>query len=134
MRSLIKQALTWSVFIVCIAFILRMLLMAYAWRFSPPPVIDHVPYGYEVGRVARAIAAGEGFSSPLRMVDTGPTVWFTPIYPYFVAGIFKIWGIYSEMSLVIVQTLNCAFASLTIIPIYGIAKRAFGEGVAVGAA
>ncbi len=133
MQSLIKKALTWSVFIVSIAFILRMLLMAYAWRFSPTPVIDHVPYGYEVGRVARAIAAGEGFSSPLRMVDTGPTIWFTPIYPYLLAGIFKLWGIYSDKSHIIIETLNCAFSALTIIPIYYCAKRTFGQGVAVAA-
>ena len=68
------------------------------------------------------------------MFDTGPTVWFTPIYPYFVAGIFKIWGIYSFHSHIAVQVFNCAFASLTIIPIYGIAKGTFGERVAIGAA
>jgi 4-amino-4-deoxy-L-arabinose transferase-like glycosyltransferase len=67
-------------------------------------------------------------------VITGPTVWFTPIYPYFVAGIFKIWGIYTAMSRIIIQTLNCAFAALTIIPIYSITKRTFGEGAAIGAA
>jgi hypothetical protein len=97
------------------------------------PVRSNQPYGYELGRVARAIAAGEGFSSPLRLLDTGPTVWFTPIYPYLVAGIFKVWGIYSFMSEIIIQTLNCAFAALTIIPIHGIAKRTFGVGVAIGA-
>src|ERR1019366_1388272 len=74
------------------------------------------------------------FSSPLRVVETGPTAWFTPLYPYFVAGIFKVCGIYSDMSRIILPTLNCAFAALTIIPIHGIAKRTFGEGVAVGAA
>src|SRR4029077_4624414 len=47
---------------------------------------------------------------------------------------FKLWGIYSDMSRIIIQTLNCAFTALTIIPIHGIAKRTFGEGVATGAA
>ena len=98
------------------------------------PVKLNLPFGYELGRVARAIAAGQGFSSPLRMVDTGPTVWFTPIFPYLVAGIFKILGIYSVMSEIVIQTLNCAFSALTIIPIYGIAKRTFGKASAIGAA
>jgi 4-amino-4-deoxy-L-arabinose transferase-like glycosyltransferase len=84
--------------------------------------------------VAGAIAAGKGFSSPIGVLDTGPTAWFTPIFPYLVAGIFKIWGTYSHMSRIIIQVLSCAFASLTIIPIYGIAKRTFGKGVAIGAA
>jgi hypothetical protein len=94
----------------------------------------NLPYGLELGRVARAIAAGEGFSSPLLIADSGPTAWFTPIYPYLVAGIFKLWGIYSAASHIIIQTMNCAFAALTIIPIHSIAKRTFGKGVATVAA
>jgi len=133
MRQLSKRLLFSPVFIVGFAFFIRMLLLYHGWKTAPVPVRDFVPYGYELGRVARAIAAGEGFSSPLRMVDTGPTIWFTPIYPYLVGGIFKIWGIYTDLSRIIIQTLNYAFAALTIIPIYSIAKRTFGEAVAVGA-
>ncbi|MGH9681764.1 MAG: hypothetical protein ACRD4Y_17595, partial [Candidatus Acidiferrales bacterium] len=109
------------------------LLLFHGWMNTPTPVKAIVPYGYELGRVARAIALGLGFSSPLRMVDTGPTVWFTPIYPYLVAGIFKTWGVYTDLSRVIIQTLNYAFAALTIVPIYSIGKRTFGENVAVAA-
>src|ERR1700731_1084808 len=129
----LKRLLCSPVFITAFAYVVRILILFYGWGYTRPPVNDHVPYGYELGRVARAIAAGEGFSSPLRDLDTGPTAWFTPIYPYLVAGIFKVWGIYSDMSRIIIATLNCAFAALTIIPIHAIAKRTFGEGVAVGA-
>ena len=81
----------------------------------------------------RAPSPRAGIFFSLRMVNSGPTVWFTPIYPYLVAAIFKIWGTYSDLSHMIIQTLNLAFASLTIIPIYSIARRTFGEAVAVGA-
>ncbi len=134
MKLSLKRILGSAVFITCFAFALRMLLMYLESLSAPAPVRANLPYGYELGRVARAIAAGEGFSSPLDKINSGPTAWFTPIFPYFVAGIFKIWGIYSETSRVILQTLNCVFAALTIIPIYGIAKRTFGQGVAIGAA
>jgi hypothetical protein len=133
MSKLLKRLLYSPAFIVVFAFLARMLLLYHAWKVAPVAVKDFLPYGYELGRVARAIAAGQGFSSPLRMVDSGPTVWFTPIYPYLVAGIFKIWGTYTDLSRMIIQTLNYAFASLTIIPIYGIARRTFGQTVAVGA-
>src|ERR1700704_5309221 len=129
----IKRLLTSPAFIALFAFGARMLVLAYIWESSQAPVKAFLPYGYELGRVARSIAAGKGFSSPLRLVDTGPTAWFTPIYPYLVAAIFKMWGIYSDMSRVIIATLNCGFAALTIGPIYSIAKRSFGEGVACGA-
>jgi hypothetical protein len=134
MKYFFKRLLSSPVFIVAFAFSLRLVVMWWGWRQTPTPVKPNLPYGFELGRVARAIAAGEGFSSPLRDMDTGPTAWFTPIYPYFVAGIFKIWGIYSETSRFVIAAMNCLFAALTIFPIYGAAKRIFGAGVAVGAA
>ena len=134
MKSNLKRVLGSSVFIAGFAFVLRVLLIYLGSRTGPKPVRADLPYGLELGRVARAIAAGEGFSSPLLIADSGPTAWFTPIYPYLVAGIFKLWGIYSATSHVIIQTMNCAFAALTIIPIHGIAKRTFGKHAAVGAA
>ena len=134
MKPQLKRLLCSTVFITGFAFAVRILLCYISARLSPNPARINLPYGVELGRVARAIAAGEGFSSPIRELDTGPTAWFTPIYPYLIGGIFKIWGIYTDMSRFIIQTLNCAFAALTIIPIYSISKKTFGEGVAVGAA
>ena len=98
MTAQFKRLLSYPVFIVLFAFVARMAdssICPTCGDATPNPVRAFLPYGYELGRVARAIAAGQGFSSPLRFVDTGPTAWFTPIYPYLIAGIFKIWGIFS---------------------------------------
>ncbi len=133
MRRVLIRPLTSPMFLVVIAFAARLALLYHTWLVAPVPV-RLFEYGNELGRVARAIAAGEGFSSPLRMVDSGPTIWFTPIYPYLVAGIFKIWGIYSDASRVVIQASNCAFAALTVIPIYYAARRSFGKTAAVVAA
>jgi 4-amino-4-deoxy-L-arabinose transferase-like glycosyltransferase len=134
MKSHFRRILSSPVFITAFAFALRMIVSYVGSRTSQTPVQRGLPFGFELCHVAKAIAAGQGFSSPLRMVDTGPTIWFTPIYPYLIAGIFKIWGIYTDTSRIIIQTMNCAFASLTIIPIHAIAKRTFGEGAAVASA
>jgi hypothetical protein len=134
MKNQLKRLLSNPVFITLFAFALRMLILAYFWREARSPAKAFIAYGYEVGRIARAIAAGQGFSSPLRLVDSGPSAWFTPIYPYLVAGIFKIWGIFSDESRLIIEALNCAFAALTVIPIYEVAQRTFRKSVAVGAA
>src|ERR1700688_172749 len=123
MVAQLKRLLTYPVFIVLFAFAAHMLILSYMWHGERIPVNAFLPYGYELGRVASAIAAGRGFSSPLRFFDTGPTAWFTPIYPYLVAGIFKIWGIFSFESRLIIETLNCVFAALTVLPIYGMAQR-----------
>lgn len=134
MQSKLKRLVSSPVAIFAFAYVFRIMILFCVWRYTRPAVSDNLPYGYELGRVARAIALGKGFSSPLRELETGPTAWFTPIYPYMVAAIFKIWGVYSDLSHIIIEILNCAFASLTIIPIYSIAKRTFGNAPAVGAA
>src|SRR5580704_2727507 len=134
MAAQLKRLLSNPVFIVLFAFAAHMAILTYMWETTLTPVKSFIPYGYELGRVASAIAAGQGFSSPLRFLDSGPTAWFTPIYPYLIAGIFKIWGIFTFKSRLIIETSNCAFAALTVIPIYGIARRTIGSGLAVGAA
>src|SRR5579872_866655 len=98
MRRFLIRALTSPVFIVGVAFALRMLILYVGSKSGPVPVRENLPFGYELGAVARSIAAGKGFSSPIRNLESGPTVWFTPIFPYLVAGIFKVLGIYSEAS------------------------------------
>ena len=134
MKSRLKLVLASPVFITGFAFAVRMLIGYLSARATPVPARPNLPYGFELGHVAAAIAEGRGFSSPLRMVQTGSTAWLTPIYPYLVAGIFKLFGVYSNLSHTIIVIMNCAFASLTIIPIHGIATRTFGKGVAVAAA
>jgi 4-amino-4-deoxy-L-arabinose transferase-like glycosyltransferase len=125
---------TSTVFIVGVAFAFRMFLLYSGELLAPVPIRNTLPNANELELIARAIAAGRGFSSPLNGMDTGPTAWFTPIYPYLVAGIFRVWGISTATSRIVLETLNCAFVSLTIIPIFEIARRSFGKRTAFVAA
>jgi hypothetical protein len=84
------------------------------------------PYGYEAGRIAESIASGRGFSSPLGSVQTGATAWLCPIFPCLMAAVFRVCGIFTLTSLLVIQILNCAFVSLTVFPIHAIARRSFG--------
>lgn len=102
----------------------------FAWRHG----FETGPYAYEAGRVAESIASGRGFSSPLALVRTGPTAWLCPIFPYIMAAVFRACGIFTLKSLAVIQTLNCLFASLTVFPIYAIARKSFGTGIALCAA
>jgi Dolichyl-phosphate-mannose-protein mannosyltransferase len=114
---------TW--FIVLFAFALR---MAYL-RPSLVPYPGSSQFGVETGAVAAAIASGRGFSSPLPKIQTGPTAWLTPAYPYLLAGIFKLFGIFTYKSLVWSRVLNIAFSALTCWPIYTTGRMAFGRSV-----
>jgi hypothetical protein len=105
----------------------RGLALYLAWRRG----VENGPYAFEAGRIAESIASGRGFSSPLATVQTGATAWLCPVFPCLMAGVFRVWGIFSLKSLAMIQILNCIFASLTIFPIYAIAKRSFDLVIAV---
>ncbi len=124
-----RRSLFW---IVVVALALRLAVMAFVYSERTDPFRDHWRCGGEAGRIARAIAEGKGFSNPL-FADTGPTSWLAPVYPYFLAGIFKIFGVYSVASTIVALSIDCLFSALTCIPIYLIAKESFGESAALWA-
>jgi 4-amino-4-deoxy-L-arabinose transferase-like glycosyltransferase len=117
---------------VLVALVLRLVAVAFLYHGQLNPRRDHWPFGYETGRIARAIDSGRGFSDPIN-VGGGPTAWMTPLYPYLVAGVFKFAGIYSEASAVIVLSLNALFSALTCLPVFLMARISFGQKTAVWA-
>lgn len=117
---------------VLAAFAVRMAVMPFLIGEQLSPERDHWQFGYEAGRIAKSIVQGHGFSSPL-FSNTGPTAWMTPVYPYIVAGFFKVFGLYTLASAVALLTFNALVSALTSIPIFLIAKRTFGDRAAKGA-
>jgi len=117
---------------VVVALVLRLAVMSFLYPERTDPARDHWRCGGEAGRIARSIVQGEGFSNPL-FGKTGPTSWLAPVYPYLLAGIFKIFGVYSDASAIAALALDCLFSALTCLPIYFIAKKHFGEDAAVWA-
>jgi 4-amino-4-deoxy-L-arabinose transferase-like glycosyltransferase len=109
-------------FIALFAFGVRLVTLCFIGRHESVTG----PYGYEAGRIAESIASGRGFGSPLGSVQTGATAWLCPIFPYLMAAVFRVCGIFTLTSLLVIQILNCAFASLTVFPIHAIARRSFG--------
>jgi 4-amino-4-deoxy-L-arabinose transferase-like glycosyltransferase len=87
-------------------------------------------FGFEMGRIGRSLAQGQGFSSPFNET-TGPTAWEPPLYPFLIACVFRVFGIYSRTSALVLLSLNSIFSALTCIPIFLIAKKCFDERVAV---
>ena len=93
------------------------------------PARDHWVFGWETGRIARSLALGRGFGSPL-FGWTGPTAWMAPIYPGLLAGVFRVFGIYSKTSAFVILGFNCLFAALTCIPLHWMASRMFDRRTA----
>jgi 4-amino-4-deoxy-L-arabinose transferase-like glycosyltransferase len=128
----LKQPRRWHhsiLFIVLVAFLLRLAVITIGHTYRITPRRDHFQYGWEMGRLARSIATGQGFSSPTDL-PTGPSAWAPPLYPYILAGVFRIFGVYSATSAWVILTFNSVFGALTCLTLYQIAGRMYGTAVA----
>jgi 4-amino-4-deoxy-L-arabinose transferase-like glycosyltransferase len=133
MKNGLPRAATSLLLIVLVAVGAR---WGFAWsreRQIPAKVLSIVPFQTETGHIAYSIASGNGFSSPFQK-DSGPTAWLSPVYPCLLAGIFKVFGIYTIQSFQAALFLNIVFSSATCVPIFFAGKRILGLGVASAAA
>ena len=116
--------------LVVLSFVLQVAAIGIARQYRTRPGEDHFAFGWEMGRVARSIASGQGFSNPYGD-NTGPTAWEPPLYPYLMGGVFKLFGIYTYASAWVLLSINSLFSALTCIPIYLIARKTFDERIAL---
>jgi 4-amino-4-deoxy-L-arabinose transferase-like glycosyltransferase len=129
-----RPALRHSIyFIVLIALLLRLAVITIGHTYRITPRGDHFQFAWEVGRIARSIATGQGFSSPTDL-PSGPTAWMPPVYTYILAGVFKLFGVYSATSAWVILAFNSVFAALTCLTIYRIGEKIYGTSVARAAA
>ncbi len=116
--------------ITLVALALRLVAVGFLYKDTWNDFRDHLLFGFEIGRIARSLAMGHGYGNPM-LPETGPTAWMTPVYPYLLAGVFRIFGIYSRNSALVILSFNALCSALTCIPIFLMAQRSFGRSVAV---
>jgi 4-amino-4-deoxy-L-arabinose transferase-like glycosyltransferase len=110
---------------VLVALAIRLAVIPFTYHeWMDPFVLEHWAFGL----IARSIASGHGFGSPL--ADTGLSALLPPVYSYLLAGIFKVFGIETRASVLAALSLNSLFSALTCIPVFLLARQAFGQRVA----
>ncbi len=112
----------WPIFWVALVVRIAYVLLAHMYRIRP--YLDHFSFGWEMGRIARALATGYGFADPFHG-HTGPTTWVGPAYPLIIAGIFKFFGIYTALSAFVLIVINCVLNALMVRTTWEIAQRCF---------
>ena len=122
----IPKSLLW---LVAVSFVLQVAMIGMFGEYRTRPQEEHFAFGWEMGRVARSIATGQGFSNPYGG-NTGPTAWEPPLYPYLIAGVFKLFGVYTYASAWALLTINSVFSAITTLPVFLIGRKVFGERVA----
>jgi hypothetical protein len=120
-----------------VAFAVRVLYMTLAHTYRIRVSEDHFQFGWEAGRIARALVTGYGYSDPFAnafLAHTGPTAWLPPLYPLLLAAIFRIFGVFTPASAWVLFTIQSAFSAATALATWEIAARTFSRRVALWSA
>jgi hypothetical protein len=117
--------------------IIRVLYMTLAHTYRIRPAEDHFQFGFEAGRIARALVTGYGYSDPFASIwlaHTGPTAWLPPLYPLLLAGIFRCFGVYTPTSAWVLFAFQSVLSAATALAVWEIAARCFDRKVALWSA
>jgi 4-amino-4-deoxy-L-arabinose transferase-like glycosyltransferase len=120
-----------------IGFVVRVLYITLAHTYRIRPAEDHFQFGWEGGRIARALVTGYGYADPFSNVwaaHTGPTAWLPPLYPLLLAGIFRLFGVFTPASAWVLFAIQSAFSAATAVAVWEIAIRCFSRRVALWSA
>jgi 4-amino-4-deoxy-L-arabinose transferase-like glycosyltransferase len=127
-----KRIAASPLFIFAAAFASRILGAAYILSAYSGPQLLYVRN--EPSHVAASLASGLGFSSPYANVPIAPTAQQPPLYPWILAGIFKVFGIYTVESAWTAVVINVLAGAATAVLLYYVGRLHFGETVGILAA
>ncbi len=119
-----------------VAFLVRLAYMTLARTWRVRPFEDHFGFGYEAGRIARALVTGYGYADPFAnafAAHTGPTAWLPPLYPLLMAGVFRAFGVYSPGAAWVLLAINCVLSGLTAMAVWELGTRIAGRKVGLWA-
>jgi len=120
-----------------VGFAVRVLYMTLAHTYRIRGYEDHFQFGWEAGRIARALVTGHGYADPFANVwlaHSGPTAWLPPLYPLLLAGIFRVFGVFTPASARVLFTVQSAVSAATALAVWEIGARCFNRKVALWAA
>src|ERR1700678_620837 len=116
-----------AAFFTALAVRLVYITVSHAYRVTN--IENHFRFGYEMGRIAQALATGRGYADPFHG-HTGPTAWIAPLYPLLLGGVFKVFGVYTNLSGWVILAIDSLFNALMIPLMWEIGVRCFDTRVA----
>lgn len=115
-----------AVLIVGVAFRILLISSVLKWIGTPGNHFE----GNEASHIAAHLVRGDGFASPFTDLPI-PTAQQPPLYPLFMAGIFKLFGAFSTTSLYLILAVNCVIGGLTAFFLHQVGMKYFSPQVAV---
>jgi 4-amino-4-deoxy-L-arabinose transferase-like glycosyltransferase len=95
------------------------------FHFSAPPLGEFYFWAGESGSIASSIVQGKGFANPYPQMETGPSAWAPPLYPYLLAAVFRVAGIRTAAAAYLGIVLQCLLYAGTLWLLYRIVQHTF---------
>ncbi len=108
-----------------LAVVLRVaaMLALSSWNFDSTS--NHWAAGWETGRIANSLAAGQGYVLNVGRgwTEVAPSAWLAPLYPTLVAGVFAVLGSFTKASLIVVLLFQILCDAGTCLQLTRIGRR-----------
>ena len=98
-----------AILLVGVAFRILLIPSVLKWIGTPGNPFQ----GNEASHIAAHLVHGDGFASPFTDLAI-PTAQQPPLYPFLMAGIFKLFGAFSRISLYLILAANSFAGGLTV--------------------
>jgi len=122
-----RQEGRWLLSLMALAFLLRLALIVGFETYRLPEEDDHLKFAAEYGRIARAIAVGQGYACPYELDKGGPTVKGVPLFPAYLALLFRLFGVYSPAAACALLITSSAVYVAGGALVYAVGRRLFGR-------
>jgi len=99
-------------------------------HYEVPELGEFFFWAGENGSVATSIVQGRGFANPYPEVETGPSAWVAPLFPYLLAAVFWIAGTKTAAAAYLAVSLQCLIYAGTIWFLYRIVEKTFSAACA----
>jgi|CXWJ01.1.fsa_nt_gi hypothetical protein len=94
-----------------------------AYYNIPEPEFLNTTFGWEYGNIAASLALGHGFANAFTP-QSGATAWMPPLFVFFLAGVFKIFGVKSLASMWLVLVVKYAALAASLYFLLSVARQA----------
>jgi hypothetical protein len=117
--------------ILCSPFIITLFALVVRIALAIPLSQHNLFLSNEPSHIAAHLANGEGFSSPYDWSPLAPTAQQPPLYPFLLSLVFRLAGVYSHRSLLIIFSFNILLGSFVCFLIYRVGERYLSRSAAV---
>lgn len=115
--------------LLAVALVVRLAAIFVFGAYRVPAKGDSYLFGGEYGRIARSLAIGKGYAMSYKLGHESVSAKGAPLYPLYLAGLFRVFGVFSNQSAFALLVTNSVASTLTALLAFVIGRKLIGPRV-----